>query len=62
MNNENNVIPENNGFTMEKKDRAFSLILALLIVPFVSLTLWGGFNVGYTLSFFAFLVLFEPAQ
>ncbi len=58
MNNENMTV-QYNGFNMMKKDTAFSLILALLIVPFVSLTLWGGFNVGYTVSAVSFLVLFS---
>ena len=41
------------GFEMKNKDRIFSLFIALLIVPSVALTLWGGFNLGYTLSFIA---------
>lgn len=51
--------PVYNGFEMRKKDKIFSLIMALLIIPFVSLTLWGGFNIGYTVSFFSFLILFS---
>ena len=64
MNNLNNVYyketkPENNDYKMEKKDRVFSLILALLCIPFVSLSMWGGFNAGYTLSVVIFLALFS---
>ena len=47
-----------NGFSMNKKDRVFCVIAALLVVPFAVLTLWGGFNSGYTLSVTGFTVLF----
>lgn len=46
------------GFSMKSKDRVFSVFMALLIVPFVVLTLWGGFNSGYTVSVIGFLTLF----
>ncbi len=65
MYNENSIYemekipPVYNGFLMKGKDRVFSLLIALLIVPFVVLTLWGGFNLGYTLSVFAFIILFS---
>lgn len=48
-----------NEFVLYNKDKAFSLVLALLMVPFVWLTLWGGFNVGYTVSTVLFLALFS---
>ena len=47
------------GFEMKNKDRIFSLFIALLIVPSVALTLWGGFNLGYTLSFIALALTFS---
>lgn len=47
-----------NGFSMFLNDRVFSWFIAILIVPFVVLTLWGGFNSGYTLSTVSFVVLF----
>ncbi len=64
MHTENNVYitPEKTaleGFKMGKKDNIFSLILALLSIPFVSLSLWGGFRGGYTVSFLMFVALFS---
>lgn len=47
------------GFEMKTKDRIFSVFIALLIIPFVVLTLWGGFNIGFTVSFVAFALLFS---
>lgn len=47
------------GFPMKSKDRIFSIFISLLIVPFVVLTLWGGFNSGYTFSAFSFIILFS---
>lgn len=54
-----NEIREKAGFEMKTKDRVFSLFVALLIIPFVVLTLWGGFNIGYTLSFITCTVMFS---
>lgn len=48
-----------NEFVLNNKDKAFSLVLAILMVPFVSLTFWGGLNIGYTVSAVLFLVLFS---
>ncbi len=64
MNTENNVCvmeetePIYEGFEMRKKDRIFSIFTAIICIPFVSLTLWGGFNIGYTISVFSFLIFF----
>lgn len=62
MHTENNVYVEKivyENFSMGKRDNAFSLILALLSIPFVSLSLWGGLNIGYTVSFLLFTLLFS---
>lgn len=47
-----------NGFPMFIKDKTFTWLVAMLTVPFVVLTLWGGFNSGYTLSTVGFITIF----
>ena len=63
MNMQNNVYitqgPVCEPFEMGTRDNLFTLILALLSIPFVSLTLWGGFNSGYTVSVILSLTLFS---
>lgn len=45
-------------FEMKNKDRVFTVLIALLIIPFTALTLWGGFNMGFTISLTSFVILF----
>ena len=46
-------------FEMNKKDNIFLVFLLLFCIPFVVLTLWGGFNLGFTLSYITFVTVFS---
>ena len=46
-------------FEMNKKDNIFLVFLLLFCIPVVVLTLWGGFNLGFTLSYITFVTVFS---
>ena len=52
-------VKENPCFEMTKRDNMFLIFLLLFTIPFVSLTLWGGFNLGFTLSVLIFTLVYS---